>query len=222
MSSVRTAALAAFVACAGLWGAVANAQVYRIVGPDGKVTFSDRPPADARAVPAQTVPITRSAGTGTASLPAEVRMAAQRFPVTLYTGADCNPCLSARSFLLSRGVPFTERTIITQDDVQAFQRLSGGTSMPFATIGGQHIRGFSEAEWGQYLDAAGYPKTSQLPPSYRNPDPSPLVAVQQPRAANGTAAAGTAAARAPAAQAPRPAETAPSDPGPQNPAGIRF
>ena len=221
MSSVRTAALAAFVACAGLWGVVANAQVYRIVGPDGKVTFSDRPPVDARAVPAQTVPITRSAGTGTAGLPAEVRAAAQRFPVMLYTGADCNPCLSARSFLLSRGVPFTERTIITQDDVQAFQRLSGGTSMPFATIGGQHIRGFSEAEWGQYLDAAGYPKTSQLPPSYRNPDPSPLVAVQQPRPANGGTAAGTAA-RAPAAQAPQPAETAPSDPGPQNPAGIRF
>lgn len=222
MSSVRTAALAAFVACAGLWGAVANAQVYRIVGPDGKVTFSDRPPVDARAVPAQTVPITRSAGTGTASLPAEVRAAAQRFPVTLYTGADCSPCLTARSFLMARGVPFTERTIITQDDVQAFQRLSGGTSMPFATIGGQHIRGFSESEWGQYLDAAGYPRTSQLPPSYRNPDPSPLVAVQQPRpAAAGTAAPGSTAARAPAAQAPQ-AEPAPSDPGPQNPAGIRF
>lgn len=222
MSSVRTAALAAFVACAGLWGAVANAQVYRIVGPDGKVTFSDRPPVDARAVPAQTVPITRSAGTGTASLPAEVRAAAQRFPVTLYTGADCGPCLTARSFLMARGVPFTERTIITQDDVQAFQRLSGGTSMPFATIGGQHIRGFSESEWGQYLDAAGYPRTSQLPPSYRNPDPSPLVAVQQPRpAAAGTAAPGSTAARAPAAQAPQ-AEPAPSDPGPQNPAGIRF
>lgn len=222
MSSVRTAALAAFVACAGLWGVVANAQVYRIVGPDGKVTFSDRPPVDARAVPAQTVPITRSAGTGTASLPAEVRAAAQRFPVTLYTGADCGPCLTARSFLMARGVPFTERTIITQDDVQAFQRLSGGTSMPFATIGGQHIRGFSESEWGQYLDAAGYPRTSQLPPSYRNPDPSPLVAVQQPRpAAAGTAAPGSTAARAPAAQAPQ-AEPAPSDPGPQNPAGIRF
>ena len=222
MSSVRTAALAAFVACAGLWGVVANAQVYRIVGPDGKVTFSDRPPVDARAVPAQTVPALRVIGTGTASLPAEVRAAAQRFPVTLYTGADCNPCLSARSFLLSRGVPFTERTIITQDDVQAFQRLSGGTSMPFATIGGQHIRGFSDAEWGQYLDAAGYPKTSQLPPSYRNPDPSPLVAGRGCCTATSGTAAGTAAARAPAAQAPQPAETAPSDPGPQNPAGIRF
>jgi glutaredoxin len=219
MSSVRLAALAAFVACAGLWGAVANAQVYRIVGPDGKVTFSDRPPADAKASPAQSLAITRSPGTGTASLPAEVRMAAQRFPVTIYTGADCGPCISARSFLMGRGVPFTERTIVTETDVQALQRLAGSSNLPFATIGGQHIRGFSDAEWGQYLDAAGYPKTSQLPPSYRNPDPAPLVAAQQPRpaAANGTAANGTAAR--PQVQQPPPA---PSDPGPENPTGIRF
>ena len=216
MSSVRTAALAAFVACAGLWGAVANAQVYRIVGPDGKVTFSDRPPADTRATPAQSLAVGRSGGTGTANLPAEVRTAAQRFPVTLYTGADCGPCLTARSFLLSRGVPFTERTVITDDDAQALQRLSGATSLPFATIGGQHIRGFSDVEWGQYLDAAGYPKTSQLPPSYRNPDPAPLVVAQQPRPAAAPAAAPATAARPPR-EAP-----APSDPTPENPTGLRF
>ena len=35
---------------------VAQAQgVYRIVGPDGKVTFSDRPPAEATAQPARSL-----------------------------------------------------------------------------------------------------------------------------------------------------------------------
>ncbi len=213
MSSVRTAALAAFVACAGLWGAVANAQVFRIVGPDGKVTFSDKPPTDARGTPAQSLAITRSAGTGTAGLPVELRTATERFPVTIYTGADCGPCISARSFLVSRGVPFTERTVSSNDDIEALQRLSGGRSLPFATIGGQHIRGFSNSEWSQYLDAAGYPRTSQLPPSYRNPDPSPLVAVQQPR----LAAEGNGGGARPQAD-PLPA----SAPEPQNPAGIRF
>ena len=215
MSNVRVAALAAFVACASLAGAVANAQVYRIVGPDGKVTFSDRAPSDAKAKPTQAVPLTGSPGTSTASLPAEVRQAAGRFPVTIYNGADCSPCLTARSFLLRRGVPFTEKSIVTEEDVQALQRISGGTSMPFATIGAQHIRGFNEVEWSQYLDAAGYPRSSQLPASYRNPDPTPLVAAQQPR----PAAAAPTAARTPAPQAEAPA---PSEPGPANPAGIRF
>jgi len=215
MSNVRVAALAAFVACASLGGAAVNAQVYRIVGPDGKVTFSDRAPSDAKATPTQAVPVAGGGASSTASLPAEVRQAAGRFPVTIYNGADCSPCLTARSFLLRRGVPFTEKSIVTEDDVQALQRISGGTSMPFATIGAQHIRGFNEVEWSQYLDAAGYPRSSQLPASYRNPDPTPLVAAQQPR----PAAVVPTAARAPVPQAEAPA---PSEPGPANPAGIRF
>jgi glutaredoxin len=215
MSNVRVAALAAFVACATFWGASANAQVYRIVGADGKVTFSDRPPPDAKAAPAQAVPVANSGGTSAATLPAEVRQAAGRFPVTIYNGADCGPCLTARSYLMRRGVPFTEKSIVTEEDVQALQRISGGTSMPFATIGAQHIRGFNEVEWSQYLDAAGYPRTSQLPASYRNPEPTPLVAAQQPRPA--AAPATTARAPVPPIEAP-----APSEPGPANPAGIRF
>jgi glutaredoxin len=215
MLNKRVAALAACVAAASLWAAVAQAQVYRIVGPDGRVTFSDRPPADARATPTQAAPAA-GGDTGTsASLPAEVRQAAGRFPVTLYSGADCAPCLTARSFLMRRGVPYTEKSIITEDDVQALQRISGGTSMPFATIGGQHIRGFNEAEWSQYLDAAGYPRSSQLPASYRNPAPTPLVAAQRP----------SPAPARPAQAQPQPqadAAPAPSDPSPSNPAGIRF
>ena len=96
MSSVRLAALAA-LACAALGAGVAHAQVYRIVGPDGRVTFSDRPPEDGRGTPAQTLAIPgASGGTPVASLPMEVRDAANRYPVTLYTGNDCSPCTTAR------------------------------------------------------------------------------------------------------------------------------
>lgn len=214
MLNIRIAALAACAVAAGLWGAVAQAQVYRIVGPDGRVTFSDRPPAEGKATP-QAAPAAGGGGSSTASLPAEVRQAAGRFPVTLYSGADCAPCLTARSFLLRRGVPYTEKTIVTEDDVKALQSISGGTSMPFATIGGQHIRGFNEVEWSQYLDAAGYPQTSQLPPSYRNAEPTPLVAAQRPAPAPARAAQAQPQPQADAAPAP-------SDPSPSNPAGIRF
>ncbi|MDB5753218.1 MAG: hypothetical protein JWP65_3639, partial [Ramlibacter sp.] len=47
------------IALASLWAAAAAAslgvgaqQVYRITGPDGRVTFSDKPPENARATPA--------------------------------------------------------------------------------------------------------------------------------------------------------------------------
>jgi glutaredoxin len=209
--SMRLAALAAVLGLGSMWCASAGAQVYRIVGPDGRVTFSDRPPADGKATPARTMPLPAGEATPSAALPLEVRTASTRFPVVLYTGANCAPCVSARNFLTQRGVPFTERTVSTENDLAALQRLSGAASLPFATIGSQHIRGFSDVEWAEYLDAAGYPKVSQLPPSYRNPAPTPLVAVQ------------TEVRPAPAPEAPARAEVPPPPAEtPSNPAGIRF
>lgn len=218
MSSVRSAAFAALLAGTALAAGTANAQVYRITGPDGKVTFSDRPPPDAKATPAQSVAIGGGNGSGTAGLPMEVRNAANKYPVTLYTATGCAPCDSARSYLRQRGVPFSENTVNTREDVAALQRLSGASNLPFMTIGAQHVPGFSEAEWSQYFDAAGYPKTSQLPASYRNPDPKPLVAVQEK-----TPAQATRSQRPPQEQSR--AEAAPpvlNVPNPSNPAGIRF
>jgi glutaredoxin len=212
MSSVRLAALAASVACACLWAASASAQVYRIVGPDGRVTFSDRPPADAKAAPAQTVTMPGSSGTpSTAGMPLELRAAVTRYPLTLYTSRDCGPCNSARSFLSQRGIPFAEKTISTEADVNALTQLTGAARLPFATLGAQHLRGFSQSEWSQYLDAAGYPKVSALPPTYRNPAPGPMVALEAPRPAE-----------AGPAQAEAGTPSAPSAPAPSNPAGIRF
>ena len=198
----------------GLFAATAGAQVYRITGPDGKVTFSDKPPVEpnARATAAQAA-AGGSGGSG-AALPFELRQIANRYPVTIYTGDNCGPCGAGRAMLVSRGIPFTEKTIKTNEDIEALQRMSGATTLPFATIGGQQLKGYSEQEWTQFLDAAGYPKTSQLPSSYRPPAATPLVAVQRPAAA--PAPAPQAAAPTAAAPAPAPA------PAGENPAGIRF
>ena len=202
--------LAAMLASLALAGTAAHAQqVYRIVGPDGKVTFSDRAP-DTQLAPTTT----RGGGApaADAALPYELRQVATRYPVTLYTSNDCQPCSSARNLLIGRGVPFSERTITTSEDVEAFKRLSGGTSLPFGTIGAQQLQGFSDAEWTQYLDLAGYPKQSQLPANYRRPAATPLVAVVEKKAP---------AAEPEARPQPESAPTAPAKT-PANPAGIVF
>ncbi|WP_114970263.1 glutaredoxin family protein [Rhodoferax ferrireducens] len=187
--------------------------VYRVVGPDGKVTFSDKPPAaseQATATGAGGKPL----GSGGTALPFELRQVASKYPVTLYTSSNCAPCGSGRALLSSRGIPFAEKTVSTSEDSDALQRISGESSLPFLTIGGQQIKGYSDAEWTQFLDAAGYPKASVLPASYRGPAATPLVAVQKP----------APAAKPEETQAPR-APAAPSRPAvapPANPAGITF
>ena len=189
--------------------------VYRIVGPDGKVSFSDKPPAakenaSATNAKGKSLPL----GGGNAVLPYELRQVADRYPVTLYTSDNCAPCSSGRSLLTSRGVPFSERTVSTSEDGEALQRITGESTLPFLMIGGQKIKGFSDSEWSQFLDAAGYPKTSALPSGYRNGLSAPLVVVQKPTAP----ATGAQAGKAPVPAAQAPVETPP----PANPAGITF
>ena len=194
----------------------ASAQgVYRTVGPDGKVTYSDQPPpANGKA----SVVGGASASAGAAAnpqLPLELRQVVNRYPVTLYTATDCAPCNTGRNLLNARGVPYTEKTVTSAEDVAALKRLSGESSMPFLSIGGQQLKGFSETDWTQYLDAAGYPKQSVLPTNFRRPAATALVATQPAQAA--AARPNVAPARPPVQPAETPV-TAPTE----NPAGIRF
>jgi len=214
--STRLWAATGLVLVLGLAAISASAQgVYRIVGPDGRVTFSDRPPpaTDARAVGSTGA---SSAPDSTAQLPFQLRQVVARYPVTLYTAKECAPCNSGRNLLNARGIPYTEKLIDTPEDGDALKRLSGEASLPFLTIGGQQIKGYSDTEWTQFLDAAGYPKTSALPGNYRRPAPAPLVAAKP------VAAPPVAGAPANTTVAlPRPAEV-PVVPPVNNPAGIRF
>ncbi|KQP45536.1 glutaredoxin family protein [Pseudorhodoferax sp. Leaf274] len=195
-------------------GLCAAQAVYRSVGPDGRVTFSDRPvntgPNTATTASRSGIP------PAVPALPYELRQVAGRFPVTLYTGGDCAPCDSARQLLAARGVPFSERTVQSNEDIEALRRLAGDNSLPVVTIGGQRLKGFAPGEWTQYLDSAGYPRTSQLPPGYRAPPAQPLVAVRSAEPVDPPAPRSNAS---PAA-APAPAPT--STPAPSNPAGIVF
>jgi glutaredoxin len=187
--------------------------VYRIVGADGKVTFSDKPPVSAdQGKISSTGTGAKTDATG-AVLPLELRQVVAKYPVVLYTAAKCAPCDSGRAFLTARGVPFNERTVSTQEDRDYLQRLSGENSLPYLTIGSQRIKGLSDVEWTQYLDAAGYPSKSALPAAYKNPAPTPLVVVQK--------APDTKAEEKPPAPAPEPAYQPPA-PNPSNPAGITF
>lgn len=191
-----------------LTGPAAAQTIYRSVGPDGRVTFSDQPPS----ANASTVSTAGGAQGGNgAALPYELRQVSSRFPVTLYTSNGCGPCGTGRALLSRRGIPFTERTVNTAEDVEALKRISGDASLPLLTIGAQQLKGFSDTEWMQFLSAAGYPQSSQLPANYSNPMPTPLVTLQRPEPA-AKAAEPQAAPRTPAAPVTDPT----------NPTGITF
>ena len=215
----------------GLLMAGPAAAQYKVIGPDGSVTYTDRAPADAGAKvqalrrdgsvaatnPANAPAAGAAANPAAVALPFELRALVARFPVVLYsTNQDCAPCLQARSLLTQRGVPYTERSVSNDDDIGALQRLTGGRSVPALTVGAQALRGFQEQDWQSTLDLAGYPKESRLPRGWPPAPVSPLVALKGPGRPAGETI--TITGEPPAAAG---IEAAPS-PLPAASAGIRF
>jgi glutaredoxin len=189
----------------------AHAQ-YKVIGADGKVTYTDRPPAqnDGKVTALGARGATAPAAAD-ATLPLELRQPVSRYPVTLYTvtGA-CEPCQSARTLLRQRGVPFAEKQVQSPEDSEALERISGGRDAPTLSIGAQTLRGYAPEVWTSYLDAAAYPRESRLPASYTYPAATSIV---ERREAGATRPAAAASA------APAPVPTAPP---PANPTGIKF
>lgn len=150
--------------------AAAQGVPYKVTGPDGRVTYTDRPAQDARSVQAlgdaaKSAPATSAWLTG---LPFALRQVAQRFPVMLYTTAGCSPCDQARQSLQQRGVPFQEFKVEPGAGPE-LQRREGTRTLPVARVGQQQLVGFEVGEWQQTLNVAGYPATSALPAGWQPP-----------------------------------------------------
>jgi glutaredoxin len=154
---------------------------YKVVASDGSVTYTDRPPAhtNVRVTPLQRGAVASAAAAADAGaaalLPLELRAVASRYPVTLYTTGECTPCDSARALLQQRGVPYSERRVLVEEDAVALERLLGWRTVPSLTLGTQALRGFASAEWSSYIDAAGYPRESRLPRGWSAPAATPLT-----------------------------------------------
>ena len=216
----------------GLLLAVPASAQYKVIGPDGSVTYTDRAPADAGAKvqamrrdgspvaanPTNGPPAGAAANPAPVALPFELRAVVARFPVVLYsTNQDCAPCQQARNLLVQRGVPYSERSVSSDDDIGALQRLTGGRSVPALTVGAQALRGFQEQDWQSTLDLAGYPTESRLPRGWQAAPVNPLVALKGAGRPGGetitiTGEAPPAAIGVEAAPSPLPAASA----------GIRF
>lgn len=172
-----------------LCAASAHAQLYKWVGPDGKVNYSDTlPPPSAKLVETKS---SNYGGAGGVELPYELSEAVKSNPVTLYTTANCVPCNEGRKLLNSRGTPFTEKTVSSNEDIAQLRQTGGDTQLPLLVVGRNKERGFDAGAWNAALTAAGYPESSKLPRNYLNPQaesaaPAPKpVASNEDKAANG-------------------------------------
>ena len=149
--------------------ATAQAQLYKSVGPDGKVTYSDQPPANQKQVEKKNLPGVAESN----NFPPELAIVVAKNPVTLYTATGCSPCNDGRNLLKAAGIPFSEKTVNTAADQEKLKQVSGDTQMPLLVIANVKIRGYSADEWKDAIAKAGYPASNKLPKDYRYPAAEP-------------------------------------------------
>lgn len=135
----------------------AQAQLYRWTDDSGKVYYTDTPPP-ANAKNVQKKGSARQAATAPQQ-PYALQQAVKSFPVTIYTSKDCgNPCKKGLDHLNKRGVPFTEKVVASQDEIEELTKLAGAPRVPVMVIGVAVQKDYEEQGWDQALDTAGYPK----------------------------------------------------------------
>lgn len=147
--------------------------LYRWVDANGKPQYGDMPPLGA--VMIEQLEFYDEAAPD-AGLPYETRRALKDFPVTLYVADNCIEfCEQARSLLNTRGIPFSEKALRTQEEVDAFKAAAGDDGVPALSVGKSFINGFNAGRWNSELDIAGYPKTAP----YRAPKVTPPPAAAE-------------------------------------------
>ena len=132
--------------------------MYKSVRPDGRVVYSDRPPAEGRIektmtfenLPSSALPKeTSSYVEQLKRLRASAPVVASREGVVLYSATWCGYCTKAKAYLVGKGISYQEIDIDTDDGKAAFAQAGGGKGVPLLLVGGKRAQGFSIAAYDE-------------------------------------------------------------------------
>ena len=135
----------------------AQAQLYRWTDDSGKVHYTDTPP------PATAKNVEKKESARAANPAAQqsyaLQQAIKNFPVTVYTSKECgDPCKKGLEHLKKRGVPFAEKVVASQGEIEQLTKLAGAPRVPVMVVGVAVQKDYEEHSWNEALDTAGYPK----------------------------------------------------------------
>jgi glutaredoxin len=131
---------------------VALAQtVYKSIGPDGNVVYSDHPPADGKvdktfnfvelpSSPVPDLPADSANTSGKKAMPTQPVV--PRDGVLMYSASWCGYCKRAKAYLAKNHIAYSSVDIDTADGRSSFQEVGKG-SVPLLFWGKRRIRGFT-------------------------------------------------------------------------------
>ena len=131
------------------------AQLYQWKDAQGRVYYSDQqPPPSVKNATQKNFKGSFIEGGDSFAL----KVAREKFPVTLYNTPCGVPCDQAKRHLEQRGIPYTSKNPESGEDRAALLKLTGRSNVPVLLVGKDKIDGYEVGQWDAALDKAGYPK----------------------------------------------------------------
>ena len=122
-----------------------GADIYRWTDAEGRIHYSDKPPADRKAKQVR-VPVQSISGPATPA----------RQPVQIFTTAWCGYCRKAKAQLAARGVPYREIDVEETDSGRREFAALRGRGVPVILVGSQRMDGYDANGLDAMLSGAGY------------------------------------------------------------------
>lgn len=136
-------------------------QVYKWTDKGGKVHYGDHPPADSKT---EQLKVSVQSFGGPAEVdyvsilrrPIKSDARQTRADVIIYSAAWCGPCKSAKAWMASQNISFTDYDVETSEQGKKDFAALGGRGVPMILVGEQRMTGFSAGGLKAMLKKAGY------------------------------------------------------------------
>lgn len=127
----------------------AQAEIYKVTGADGKVSYTDQAPRPATGKAENLKIQTYSGAPSVSSLNGAVKK------VTMLSAQWCGVCRQAKAYMSSRKIAFEEWDIDQSDYARSKMRELGAKGVPVILVGKQKMVGFSPEGLDDMLQKAG-------------------------------------------------------------------
>ena len=140
--------------------------LYKVVGADGKITYTDQPPADRKSTTAlrfadaPSTPLPESVLKYQAALQksmqgrlAEAKKIDAIGSVTLFSATWCGYCTQAKAYMQAKSIGYREVDIDTPDGGRAYFEAGGQRGVPLLLADGKRISGFSGGAYDNFFSA---------------------------------------------------------------------
>ena len=156
-------AVPAFFLLGFLSQSTAATNVYECIDAAGQTTFSDHCPPGTRKKETR---FQTSASDLSGEEKTEKSEKNTDGSVILYAVEHCDACDLVRNFLKTRNIPFTEKNVTGDMELQKeLREKSGSATVPFTQIGGRKLRGYDSYALSDAIIAAGYADKTEQPKS---------------------------------------------------------